>query len=375
MTESRFTSSIIFEVVKNFFSGVNDNFDFYRFPDFDKSSKSDVIRNIAHRLWSLIKGARYFVYYLRNRENFYRTAQLLADDESKRLFRRLIIFRSLGPHRYKIDMNSGWKKLVELTTEAERYVTGESAQNALLSSKKKLLHHENIPTEAGTIRLDCDTQNVVYTALKKQYYFHRNLKRVQPEVGDVVIDAGGCFGDTAVYFAKSVGETGHVYVFDPLPIHGKIIQKNIAQNGLENQVTYLPYAVGEKSNNYNPHDNSFEKRTVDPGFSLLKEKAGTLPVISIDDYCATQNLRRLDFIKMDIEGYELYALMGAKESIKKFRPKLAISLYHKPDDFFSIPQWLLQHCHDYEFFLDHYTIHMEETVLYGLPICQGSRVK
>jgi hypothetical protein len=74
---------------------------------------------------------------------------------------------------------------------------------------------------------------------------------------------------------------------------------------------------------------------------------------------------RIDFIKMDIEGSELSALQGAESALRRWRPKLAISLYHRPEDFFSIPLWLDSLGAGYEFFLDHYSIHHEETVLYA----------
>src|SRR5690606_10306341 len=66
-----------------------------------------------------------------------------------------------------------------------------------------------------------------------------------PKAGDVVIDAGACFGDTAVFFAKAVGSRGHIYAFDPLPSHGAVVLHNIRQNGLEDRITYLDLAVGE----------------------------------------------------------------------------------------------------------------------------------
>jgi hypothetical protein len=70
---------------------------------------------------------------------------------------------------------------------------------------------------------------------------------------------------------------------------------------------------------------------------------------------------------MDIEGAELAALQGAEESIRKYRPKLAISLYHAPEDFDSIPRYLTGLHLDYAFYLGHHTIYQNETVLYCVP--------
>ena len=67
---------------------------------------------------------------------------------------------------------------------------------------------------------------------------------------------------------------------------------------------------------------------------------------------------------MDIEGAELSAIKGAASSIRKFQPKLAISLYHKPTDIFEIPLYIAKEFPFYDMFIDHYTIHAEETVLY-----------
>jgi len=75
-------------------------------------------------------------------------------------------------------------------------------------------------------------------------------------------------------------------------------------------------------------------------------------------------VKRIDFLKLDVEGAELDALRGGLNSILRFRPKMAISLYHKPNDLFEIIRFVSRAFPFYELYLDHYTIHREETVLY-----------
>jgi hypothetical protein len=75
----------------------------------------------------------------------------------------------------------------------------------------------------------------------------------------------------------------------------------------------------------------------------------------------------VDFIKMDIEGAELPALKGAVETIKKFKPQLAIAIYHNMEDFTAIPKWIKGLGLGYQLYLGHYTIHGEETVIFAKP--------
>ena len=70
---------------------------------------------------------------------------------------------------------------------------------------------------------------------------------------------------------------------------------------------------------------------------------------------------------MDIEGTEPFALKGAEKTIRKFRPKLAIAIYHSMGDFINIPKWILELNLDYEIYLGHYTIHSEETIIFAKP--------
>jgi hypothetical protein len=87
--------------------------------------------------------------------------------------------------------------------------------------------------------------------------------------------------------------------------------------------------------------------------------------MAIDQLLDRPDVTRIDFIKMDIEGAELAALHGAEQTLKRFRPKLAITVYHQLADFWEIPQYIESLGLGYRFYLRHFTIHAEETVLFA----------
>ncbi len=110
-----------------------------------------------------------------------------------------------------------------------------------------------------------------------------------------------------------------------------------------------------------------------PGSRVFMKKDqsfdGEVKSLSIDQLVKDMNLEKIDFIKMDIEGAEPYALKGAEATIRKFRPKLAIAIYHSLDDFTNIPKFINELDLGYKFYLAHFTIHAEETVLYAeIPV-------
>ena len=75
---------------------------------------------------------------------------------------------------------------------------------------------------------------------------------------------------------------------------------------------------------------------------------------------------RVDFIKMDIEGAEYDALMGAKDAICRDKPLLAICVYHKRDDLLTIPKLIKSFSEEYSFYLRAYSRHSIEIVLYAV---------
>jgi len=103
------------------------------------------------------------------------------------------------------------------------------------------------------------------------------------------------------------------------------------------------------------------------GISVIKETAGDTPVkvTTVDKFVEANKLPRVDFIKMDVEGHELKVLAGAKETIKTFKPSLALCAYHRGDDLIKLPKFLLELNPNYKFYLRDCISILGETVLYA----------
>ena len=71
------------------------------------------------------------------------------------------------------------------------------------------------------------------------------------------------------------------------------------------------------------------------------------------------------FIKMDIEGHEIPALYGVKNTIIKHKPKLAISIYHKGSDLWEIPLLIKSWIPEYKMYIRHHSANFCDTVLYA----------
>jgi FkbM family methyltransferase len=105
---------------------------------------------------------------------------------------------------------------------------------------------------------------------------------------------------------------------------------------------------------------------VDPVGSDVKElPEGAIPGVSIDAFVDEFGLDRLDFIKMDIEGAEPQALAGSLASIRRFRPHLALCVYHHPLDFVRLAESIDALKLGYRFTLRHFTDGEWETVLFA----------
>lgn len=285
---------------------------------------------------------------------------LLDDEESKNLLVALMAFRILGHKKVKLDTNNP-----EYWINRERLSKMMDFDDSLDRKWKNLkLFRINLDDLGYPIELYSSVDGVHTQFLLEQYKCFTKDGVIGAEIGDIVIDAGGCYGDTALKFAHDVGDSGHVYSFEFVKSNLDIFKMNESLNPKYNQrITVIDHPLWSEENvNLFVLDNGPGTKVL-PMISL--PEAYSVKTATIDNLIKEKNINRIDLIKMDIEGAELEALKGAEQSIRSFKPKLAISVYHNLKDFWEIAQWIESLNLDYKFYLRHYTIHCEETVLYA----------
>lgn len=177
------------------------------------------------------------------------------------------------------------------------------------------------------------------------------------EFGDeeVIADVG-CFDCNSVfqYFKYGNNKYKQIYSFEPEPKQYEHCKDIIKNQGINNWDIF----------NYGVYDsNSKLYFSSNSSCTQISDKGDVeVDVIKLDDFFKTHEPPT--FIKMDIEGSELAELKGCAETIRKYKPKLAICVYHKPEDIFEIPEYILSLNPDYKMWLRHYTNLINETVLY-----------
>jgi len=297
----------------------------------------------------------YFSFLMSHWEEFYRARSVLEDETSKRLFDQLLLFRTLGHLHVRLPYNNA--ETQGFNEIADAWKVGTTPDQTMFGP----LEIYSVPTQSGELRFKCWSANIVATILSRQYHFQRHGVTVDIRPGDHVIDAGACFGDTALAFADEVGDAGHIYTFDPLPKHCRIMREAIAMNArIAPRISVFETGLADTERAANTPE--LRDDVIDPGARI----ADDVPTRTLDAMVLEGAIPRVDFIKMDIEGSELAALRGAEQCLRKYRPRLAISLYHRREDFFTIPLWINSLDCGYRLFLEHYSIHHEETVLYAL---------
>ncbi len=297
--------------------------------------------------------------FVRLAPEFGDTYELLGDSWSRDIMISVLVFRMLGRERVKLAFNTPrfWSALRLVDTKLLR--ERASRDPKFLDAK---LDFFDLSPIGLSVRLHTHPLGVVASFIVQQYRYQRNGMTIEVSPGDIVIEGGASWGDTTLYFADRVGENGKVISFEFAPVSTEILKENLTLNTkLAHRVTILSDALWDESG----LTLSFNDNGPATSASLDAETNLKVRTITIDDMVAQQGLERVDFIKMDIEGSELRALMGAESTLRKHKPKLAISVYHKDVDLMAIPRYLNSLSVGYRFFLDHFTIHSSETVLFA----------
>lgn len=179
---------------------------------------------------------------------------------------------------------------------------------------------------------------------------------VKPQKKEVFVDCGGYIGDTVLGFLKfTQNNYKKIYYFEPSkPIYSQ------AKENLKDihNVVFTSAGVGEKAG-------QFRFAEAGQGDFGHIDDSGTemVNIVTLDETVTDEST----FIKMDIEGTELSALKGASKLIKKSRPKLAICVYHKPEDLFEILELIDSWSINYKYYFRQYNKGLAGTILYCIP--------
>jgi FkbM family methyltransferase len=164
------------------------------------------------------------------------------------------------------------------------------------------------------------------------------LAKRSPELfedGDI-LDIGANIGYTACVFAKAQKPPAKVYAFEPDATSFATLGEIVRRKELGDAVEIFNMAVGSADGSlefWHNEEHSADHRVVTEQFKSSRpagEKTMTVPVTSVDSFVAGRNVRKLSFIKIDVQGYELAVCEGMRKTLENF-PEVVIAFEYAPD--------------------------------------------
>lgn len=175
---------------------------------------------------------------------------------------------------------------------------------------------------------------------------------------EVFIDAGCCDLNSTLQLRKYCKHLKKVYALEPDPESYAVCQEKKARFHVDEAELFPVGAWSERTTLHFKATNDGVSHVCDDGEIVV-------PVATIDEIVEKEN-PKVTMIKMDIEGSELEALKGAKKTIQRNKPKLAICIYHKPEDMLEIPLYIKSLVPEYKLYVRHHSNSNVETILYAV---------
>ena len=298
---------------------------------FDKN-KIEKIESEDNFIKALIEGENFNIFY-----------DMLKDNISKKFFKKATIYRymlAFYPEAFGNIKNS------------MHLVFRYSIVNIFYWIFKRIL----FIIQRFKYPLEIEVFITFYIFGLKQY----NIKNIFEVKNDaVVFDIGAFKGDTAYFFSKKCSNKARIYAFEPDDYAFQILEKIKEKYKLNNVITKnILLSNAEKE--------------ID--FVSMIENTPTIKknAITIDKFVEENNIEKIDYIKMDVEGAEKNILEGSIKTIKKFKPSLAIAIYHGGklfmEDFYNIPIFIKNIINeDYEYYIRTFSPWGGETILFCKP--------
>jgi FkbM family methyltransferase len=372
---SVFLPSLLFEIFSNLSRVQLNNIDFWRYPELEpkgiarvKAWGMDQCLALANRF--LLSHMAHFpsghatttlLGILNRLPDYERTHDAFDNLYSRQVMIKVLAFRVLSNRYMRLPQNNSefWKL-------RHRLEAGEFRERSVepLEAGGFALPMYDLDALGYPMRLRAHPTNILNTFMLKQYDSRVPDVSVHVLPGDIVIDGGACWGDTSLYFAFLCGERGKVFAFEILPENLAILEQNIKDNpGLGSRIECVRRALWNRSG----ETLGYTSRASGTSLLVGSKDDGSVETMTIDELVEQRALPRVDFIKLDVEGAELNALRGAEKTIRTFKPRIAVCVYHQEDDLISIPDYLRSLDCGYKLLLDHFTIYNEETILFADP--------
>lgn len=154
-------------------------------------------------------------------------------------------------------------------------------------------------------------------------------KNITP--GMVCIDVGANIGAVSLHLALQTSKTGMVYAFEPLPSNARRLREHTRKNELDSCLKICDSALSDKNSELEllvalpSHPNQGMASLVEYTHGDLIERV-TVKSETLDSFCASNQISRLDFIKVDIQGAEPLFLEGARKTLQTLKPKLIMEV-------------------------------------------------
>lgn len=159
---------------------------------------------------------------------------------------------------------------------------------------------------------------IICELFRPQEWHYYEIPQTKVAPSDYVLDAGAAEGLFTFLVANRCTQ---VYAVEPLPAFVDSMTKTFSH---QHNVEILPYALGSEIGTASLQEDGITT-IVEP------DQSGDTKMTTVDELIINQG-RRITYLKADLEGYERYMLAGAKESIRMYKPKIAITTYHQQDD-------------------------------------------
>lgn len=188
-----------------------------------------------------------------------------------------------------------------------------------------------------------------FTNNHEEQYFDEDIL---PRLENIsFVDGGSYVGDTLPQIIKNFPSYKRIYCIEPNTLHLNIAKRDF---GTFDRIEFINCGLGkEKIENL---DDNEKQNNCAHDYQALN-------INSLDNLLTDE----VDFIKLDIEGAEFDTILGAKNTIIKNHPILAICIYHKASDWYTIPSLVLEIQPKYDVYLRHYMEGIYETVMYFIP--------